>query len=146
MEPRFFSYHVAMPQKCFTDFNMKMEFFVTIVNNSLVEAFLLFLWTIISWCKKTLDLQFSFHWDGDGEIRGTIYTAQKMKFSIKDFFSKCDQIHSFLWIWSHLLKKSIMENFIFCAVSKPIKWFTIAAISMHFYWNIRYTGSVKDAC
>ena len=26
-------------------------------------------------------------------------TAQKMKFSIKDFFSKCDQIHSFPWIW-----------------------------------------------
>ena len=37
-------------------------------------------------------------------------TAQKMKFSIKDFFSKCDQIRSFLWIWSHLLKKSLMEN------------------------------------
>ena len=32
-----------------------------------------------------------------------------MKFSIKDFFSKCDQIRSFLWIWSHLLKKSLME-------------------------------------
>ena len=35
-----------------------------------------------------------------------------MKFSIQDFFSKCDQIR----IWSHLLKKSWMENFIFCAV------------------------------
>ena len=44
-------------------------------------------------------------------------TAQKMKFSIKNFFSKCDQIRSFLQIWSHLLKKSVMENFIFCAVS-----------------------------
>ena len=31
-------------------------------------------------------------------------TAQKMKFSIKDFFSKCDQIHRKLRIWSHLLK------------------------------------------
>ena len=39
-----------------------------------------------------------------------------MKFSIKDFFSKCDQIRSFLQIWSHLLKKSLMKNFIFCAV------------------------------
>ena len=39
-----------------------------------------------------------------------------MKFSIKDFFSKCDQICSKLRIWSHLLKKSLMENFIFCAV------------------------------
>ena len=46
-------------------------------------------------------------------------TAQKMKFSIKDFFSKCDQIRSFLRIWSHLLKKSLIENFIFCAVGFP---------------------------
>ena len=44
------------------------------------------------------------------------YIAQKMKFSIKDFFSKCDQIRSFQRIWSPLLKKSLMENFIFCAV------------------------------
>ena len=40
-----------------------------------------------------------------------------MKFSIKDFFSKCDQIRRKLRIWSHLLKKSLMENFIFCAVN-----------------------------
>ena len=39
-----------------------------------------------------------------------------MKFSIKDFFSKCDQIRRKLPIWSHLLKKSLMENFIVCAV------------------------------
>ena len=44
------------------------------------------------------------------------YVAQKMKFSITDFFRKCDQIRSLLLIWSHLLKKSVMENFIFCAV------------------------------
>ena len=43
-------------------------------------------------------------------------TAQKMKFSIKSFFSKFDQICCFLRIWSHLLKKSLMKNFIFCAV------------------------------
>ena len=40
-------------------------------------------------------------------------TAQKMKFSIKGFFSKCDQIRSFLPTWLHSLKKSLMENFIF---------------------------------
>ena len=34
-----------------------------------------------------------------------------MKFSIKDFFSKCDQIRRKLLIPSHLLKKSLMENF-----------------------------------
>ena len=43
--------------------------------------------------------------------------ARNMKFSIKDFFSKCDQIRSILRIWSHLPKKSLMENFIFCAVT-----------------------------
>ena len=47
----------------------------------------------------------------------TDLTTQKMKFSIKDFFSKCDQIRSFLWIWSHLLKTSYIENFISCTVS-----------------------------
>ena len=40
-----------------------------------------------------------------------------MNFPIKDFFSKCDQISRFLRIWWHLLKKSLMENFIFCAVA-----------------------------
>ena len=45
-------------------------------------------------------------------------TAQKMKFSLKDFFSKCDKIRSLLRIWSHLLKKSLKENFIFCAVRR----------------------------
>ena len=47
------------------------------------------------------------------------------KFSIKDFFSKCDQIRSkledapgsLLRIWSHLLKKPIMENFVFYTVT-----------------------------
>ena len=39
-----------------------------------------------------------------------------MKFSIKDFFSKYDQIRRFLRVWSHLLKKFLTENFIFCAV------------------------------
>ena len=44
-----------------------------------------------------------------------------MKFSIKDFFSKCDQICSFLRIWSHLLNKSLMENFIFCALMNKMQ-------------------------
>ena len=37
------------------------------------------------------------------------FTAQKMKFSINDFFSKCDQI-------PRLLKKSLIEFFVFCPV------------------------------
>ena len=39
-----------------------------------------------------------------------------MKFSIKDFFSICDEIRSFLRIWSYLMKKSLMEDFVFCSV------------------------------
>ena len=39
-----------------------------------------------------------------------------MKFSITDFFGWCDQIRRKLRIWTHLLKKSLMKNFIFCAV------------------------------
>ena len=42
--------------------------------------------------------------------------TKKMKFSIKSFFSKYDQIRSFMRIWSRLLKKSLLENCIFCAV------------------------------
>ena len=41
-----------------------------------------------------------------------------MKFFIKDFFSKYVQIRRKLRVWLQLLKKSLMENFIFCAVKK----------------------------
>ena len=48
-------------------------------------------------------------------------TTQKMKFSNKDFFSKCKQVRMQLWIWSHLLNKSSVENFIVSAVfSLPV--------------------------
>ena len=49
-------------------------------------------------------------------LRHGVLNALKIKFSVKDFFSKCDQICRKLRIWSHLLKKSLMEN-IFCAIS-----------------------------
>ena len=44
-----------------------------------------------------------------------------MKFFIKNFFSKCDQVCSFLQVWSHLLKKSLMENFSFCTVTRKYR-------------------------
>ena len=53
------------------------------------------------------------HWIGSWALH---MTAQKIKFSIKDISSKCDQIRGKLRIWSPLLKKSLIENFIFCAV------------------------------
>ena len=49
-------------------------------------------------------------------FKSSTVTAQRMKFSIKDFCSKCDQIRRKRRIWSHLLKKSLMENFIFWVV------------------------------
>ena len=49
------------------------------------------------------------------ELFSKCYTTQKMKFPIKYFFSKCDQIRRFLRISSHLLKKSLTVKFIFCA-------------------------------
>ena len=46
-------------------------------------------------------------------------TAQKVKFSIKDIFSKCDQIRRNLALKSshksHLLKKTLMKKLIFCS-------------------------------
>ena len=39
------------------------------------------------------------------------FTAQKMKFSMKNF-SKCDQIRCFLRIWSQLPKKSFNAKLI----------------------------------
>ena len=39
------------------------------------------------------------------------FYTKKIKFSIKDFFSKCDQIRSFL---------ILNENFIFCAVYESV--------------------------
>ena len=74
------------------------------------------------------------------------HTAQKMKFSIKDFFSKCDQIRWSRRIWSHLLNKSLMENFIFWAVSR-----TRFKVNLHSIvsWMSRSfflkTGAISDA-
>ena len=67
-------------------------------------------------------------------------TEQTLKFSIKDFFSKCNQIHSFQRIWSHLVKKSLMENFTFCAV---VGLFLKIFLELHekcpnteFFWSV----------
>ena len=65
-----------------------------------------------------------------------------MKFSIKDFFSKCDQIRSFLWIWSHILKKSLMENFILCSVT----CFLASHFRLHNFQRINCISSGPSSC
>ena len=67
----------------------------------------------------------------------TIHTpAQKMKFSIKYFFSKFDQIRRKLRIWSHLLKKSLIETFIFGAV---IEVLLINVITNEHWQRLKFT-------
>ena len=61
-------------------------------------------------------------------------TAQKMKFSIKDFFSKCDRIPSFLQIWSRLLKKFLMKTSFFV----QCKWY-----EKLFHILIRRSGGLR---
>ena len=53
------------------------------------------------------------------------YRLQRRK-DMKDFLTKCNQICREQRIWSHLLRKSFMENFIFCAVCR-------SAFSKKFY-------------
>ena len=77
----------------------------------------------------------------------TDYTAQKMKFSIKDFFSKCDQIRRKLRIWSHLLKESLMENFIFCTVLNTPELYErlkiyVSDFSEYILWIEEYISSI----
>ena len=58
------------------------------------------------------------------DTSGHIYaldTAQKMMLPLR-ISLVCDQIRSFLRLWPNLLKKSLMENFIFCAVR--LFWFS----------------------
>ena len=58
-----------------------------------------------------------------------------------DFPSKFDQIRKKLWIWSHLLEKSSMENFIFCAVKQEV--ITEWIISRHV--GIQYFDPSEDS-
>ena len=62
-------------------------------------------------------------------------TAQKMKFSSKDFSSKCDQIRSFLRIWSHLLEKSLTETSLF------VQWYL--EISENFHIDYKWHNFVS---
>ena len=48
-----------------------------------------------------------------------------MKLTIKAFISKCDQFRSLLRIWSHLLRKSLMENYIIYITSDYLHYYRI---------------------
>ena len=71
-------------------------------------------------------------------ICSILYNAQKMNFPVMDFFSKCDQIRSFLRIWSHLLKKSLMNRklYFLCSDSYRYSWI----------WGFMYTLEYFRCC
>ena len=70
--------------------------------------------------------------------------AQEMNFSMKYLFSKCDQILSFLRVGSYLLKKSLIENFTFCAVNRKEK----KQENLRLIWwkNNRNSTNVSSTC
>ena len=85
--------------------------YVTVCFYCVTYMFIVNLHAVIAWTSK------SFFLETDQEFQVTC-TAQNT-FSIKDFFSKRDQIRWKLRIWSHLLRKNLMENIIFWAVMDP---------------------------
>ena len=88
----------------------------------MITSFILFLMGTPLYKKKPADKNMVLTVISAVAVSTSLITtnAQKMNFSIKDFFSKCDQIRSFLRIWSDLLKKSLIEKLNFCAVHNVI--------------------------
>ena len=130
---QFFLLHIAI-RSSINIFSLKVSFFsrknqALGLKNLEVKVFLIFQTFISQTFFYTLLLPFPFRWDiyvgammtirclkRNNHKKNTriwniffmlsnLVTAQEMKFSIKDFFNECDQICSFLRIWSHLLKK-----------------------------------------
>ena len=67
-------------------------------------------------------------WNPSSDLKETVGLLY-MRFSTKGFISKCDYIRSFLQIWSHLLKKSLIENWMFCAVKFEVIWPFVANLT-----------------
>ena len=63
---------------------------------------------------------------------------------VNDFFSKCDQIHRKLLTWSHLLKKSLVENFIFYDVQLG-QLDSLSNYSHHYYLSFAKWGLNKSS-
>ena len=74
-------------------------------------------------CQVLRDVKYTRDWQlglqkslQDSVIKTIIFTTQKMRFSFKDLFNRCEQIRSFVRICSHLLRNFLTEKFIFCAL------------------------------
>ena len=67
---------------------------------------------------------------------------KKVKFSIKYLFSKFGRK---LRMWSHLLKKSLRKNFIFCVVTEWMYW-NISQIHVKNFWWSGWQGVPHCRC
>ena len=101
-----------IPSKCPTSLGLRAPFLRTPLGLCFCAA----LWFLHFTALFKLDENSDEDRNYSESILLKIDTEQKKKFSIQDFFSKYDQIYGKLRIWSHSLKKSVMKNFIFCAV------------------------------
>ena len=87
-------------------------------------------WTIGELSKNQIDLNAGFSVILNNDPVG--YTAQKIKFCFKDCRNN----------WLHLLKKYLMENFIFCAVLgvySPCAWRPHPILEVHNEGSINVT-------
>ena len=76
----------------------------------------------IAWSFYFLQIQYIKIFFFSFSFERNMYNCTKIEFFIENFFSKYDQIRWKLPICSHLLKKSLMENFIsLCSVCQLIK-------------------------
>ena len=92
-------------------------------------------------CPLKLRTSGSIRFESDDYIWIITYIiAQKLKFSFKDFFSKCDQIRSFIWIWSHLLNKILSGKLQFlCSIHYAQNKFSFGI------WQERTMNPVKTS-
>ena len=72
-------------------------------------------WSICIQSLKPTPYPFSRRIMKDAKMKHTVYTVQETNFPLR-ISSVYVTKSTWMQIWSHLLKKSLMENFIFCAV------------------------------
>ena len=96
-------------RNCFQKLQLSSFWCVVVIWVFFVSPFAITSW---SWRNTWGDFKCFFV----SQNRARCCHCKKMKFSIKDFFSKFDRIRMKLRIWWHLVKKFLNENFIFCAV------------------------------
>ena len=74
------------------------------------------------------------------KTRNRIYchtAAPNMKFSMKHIFCKCDQIHSFLWIWLHYWNNSLWKCSFLCVqctiIADKVNWLYVFEVKDYGY-------------